>query len=70
MQGVINAYAKLKGRTRKVNIFEKDILVLPVHDEEEQHWYVAIVIRPRLQIASPSVTAGESRRMLLFRSIL
>ena len=35
--------SNVKNWTKNVNIFEKDFIVVPIHDQERDHWYVTIV---------------------------
>ena len=40
-------YERVKRWTKKVNIFEKDFIVVPINDH--QHWFVAVICFPGLE---------------------
>lgn len=39
-------YEAVKRWTKKVDIFQHDFLLMPIHDEEAQHWLLAVILNP------------------------
>ena len=41
-------YNAVKKWTKNIDIFEKDFVVLPIHDEIQKHWCLFIIVYPNL----------------------
>lgn len=54
------AYEKVKGWTKKINIFEKRMLVFPIC--EESHWYLVIVCNPGHVLSQSREKDFETKR--------
>lgn len=50
-------YELVKTWTRKINIFEKDFVVIPIN--ENLHWYLAIICHPRNMLTEEDVIKEE-----------
>lgn len=45
-----------KSHTKRVDIFNKAFLIVPIHDRSSKHWYLAIITNPRRIFEAPSHT--------------
>ncbi|KAI0310396.1 hypothetical protein OF83DRAFT_1070600, partial [Amylostereum chailletii] len=41
-----NAYQHAKRWTKKIDLFEKRYIFVPIHDPVKSHWYLAVIHRP------------------------
>lgn len=51
-------YATLKNWTRKVNIFSKKYIVVPIN--EDTHWYLAVIVNPSIGFVTGKENTGVS----------
>ena len=54
------AYEAMKSWTKDVNVFEKDVLVVPVN--EKAHWYVVFIINPAKAFSSASNSPSNEEK--------
>lgn len=60
-------FSKVKSWTKKVDIFKMDYIVLPINDE--MHWYLAIIVKPRLAVVPQrSEDVEQARKRGSFRA--
>ncbi|KAH0586387.1 hypothetical protein H2248_007625 [Termitomyces sp. 'cryptogamus'] len=52
-------YESVRKWTAKFNIFSKKYVIVPINDDSEQHWYLAIIYHPEHILTPMSAVQGE-----------
>jgi hypothetical protein len=53
----LQRHNRVKKWTKNIDLFEKDFIVMPIHQEELKHWFLAIVCYPKLK---EPILSGEN----------
>ncbi|KAG6850345.1 hypothetical protein H0H93_014618 [Arthromyces matolae] len=53
-------YESVRKWTAKIDIFKKKYIIVPINDDSEQHWYLAIIYQPEYIITPPKTESKSS----------
>ncbi|KAJ7573194.1 hypothetical protein C8J56DRAFT_903971 [Mycena floridula] len=58
------AYNKVKRWTKKVNLFQKRVVLVPINLEDDQHWILALIYEPGNMITPKSAAGGIAKTFI------